>query len=325
MARSSLPERCGYRRRVPRPVPQRLGAYAVCHDADGAVLLVRVAAGHPAAGSWGLPGGTVAHGEHPRATVAREVHEETGLRVSVGDPVGATGWTDGAGTHHVAVVFAATALDDHAPLRDEVGGASDRAAWCCPDDLATLPVLPASARFLGLPSSVPVPEPAAYPAPGPEDPESPGDGRPVVRQRIAAYAVVLDGSEAMLLTELSDRTAAPGRWTLPGGGLDHGEDPAVAVVREVREETGHDVVVDRLLTVDSTHFTGRAPSGVEEDFHGVRLVYAVHPVEVVEPVVLDEGGTTAAARWVRLEDVERLDLVPLAKLGLSLARRSVRG
>ena len=42
-------------------------------------------------------------------------------------------------------------------------------------------------------------------------------------------------------------------WTLPGGGLDHGEDPRDAVVREVHEETGLDVQVGETARVYSAH------------------------------------------------------------------------
>lgn len=40
-------------------------------------------------------------------------------------------------------------------------------------------------------------------------------------------------------------------WTLPGGRVEHGEDPFDAVIREVAEETGCQAEVERLLGVDS--------------------------------------------------------------------------
>ena len=57
------------------------------------------------------------------------------------------------------------------------------------------------------------------------------------RQRVAAYAVILRDGE-ILLSRLAESVTPDELWTLPGGGLDHGEDPRDAVVREIREETG---------------------------------------------------------------------------------------
>jgi 8-oxo-dGTP diphosphatase len=142
---------------------------------------------------------------------------------------------------------------------------------------------------------------------------------PVRRQRLAAYAIVLaDGR--ILLTQLSHRTGWPGGWTLPGGGVDHGEHPRDTVVRETFEETGQRVVDPVLVDVESEHFEGISPRGVLEDFHAVRLLFTVQVLDPGDPVVHDVGGTTEDARWFTLDEAEDLQLVPLARVALALAR-----
>lgn len=120
---------------------------------------------------------------------------------------------------------------------------------------------------------------------------------PVVRQRVAAYAIALS-SEGVLGTEFSDRTHVPGQWGLPGGGVDPGEQPPDTVQREIFEEAGQRVDLGLLIDVQSDHWVGRAPSGVLEDFHAVRLVYAADCRHPQPPVVHDVGGTTSDAAWV---------------------------
>ena len=123
------------------------------------------------------------------------------------------------------------------------------------------------------------------------------DSTPVVRQRFAAYAVV-ESERGLLATEYSDLTAVAGRWGMPGGGLDEGEQPTDAVVREVDEETGQTVEVGDLVLVQSSHWVGQSPHGGVEDFHAIRLIYRGTCPGPTDPVVHDQGGTTASARWV---------------------------
>lgn len=140
---------------------------------------------------------------------------------------------------------------------------------------------------------------------------------PVALQRVAAYAVVVvDGR--VLLTQLSDDTPSPGLWTLPGGGLDHGESPLQAVVREVHEETAHDLRDVHVLDVGSHHFVGRAPStGRLEDYHSIQVIYTANVARVREPQVLDVGGSTSRARWVPLDELADLPLVATAQRWLA--------
>jgi 8-oxo-dGTP pyrophosphatase MutT (NUDIX family) len=147
----------------------------------------------------------------------------------------------------------------------------------------------------------------------PEDPAVPRDadvaddevGEPY--QRVAAYALVTS-ERGVLLTQFNALTAVPGTWGLPGGGLDDGEDPAAGLHREVWEETGQLIELGDLLTIQSQHWVGRAPSGAVEDFHAVRVVYRATCPEPGDPVVHDVGGTTSNARWFGVAELNGLPM-----------------
>jgi 8-oxo-dGTP diphosphatase len=76
---------------------------------DGKVLLVRRAR-LPGKGSYSLPGGRVEHGESLHTALAREVREETGLKIEI---LGLAGWREvmpadsATGGHYVIMSFAA--------------------------------------------------------------------------------------------------------------------------------------------------------------------------------------------------------------------------
>lgn len=58
---------------------------ALITDESGRILLI-LRRNEPSAGHWSLPGGRVEPGESLERAVIREVEEETGLRVTVGEP-----------------------------------------------------------------------------------------------------------------------------------------------------------------------------------------------------------------------------------------------
>lgn len=64
-----------------------VGAAVLLEDGAGRVLLVKRGSGSTKPGLWCVPCGFVDYGEEIREAAAREVREETGLEVAVGDPI----------------------------------------------------------------------------------------------------------------------------------------------------------------------------------------------------------------------------------------------
>lgn len=131
------------------------------------------------------------------------------------------------------------------------------------------------------------------------------------QQRVGAYAVCVRDEQVLL----ARWTGPEGpRWMLPGGGLDHGEDPREAAVREVEEETGYAVTLDELLTVHSIRVRFEdAPEPI--DHHGIRIVYAAR---VVGGQLRNEvGGSTDMAAWVPLPEIATLARLTLVDVGLA--------
>jgi 8-oxo-dGTP diphosphatase len=135
-------------------------------------------------------------------------------------------------------------------------------------------------------------------------------------QRVAAYNVCVDADDRLLLCRLSEITEAPGSWTLPGGGIDFGEHPADAAVRELREETGLIGHIAELLTVDSMHRPARRREGGHE-YHSIRIIYRT----VIDGGTLthETNESTDRAAWCTRLELETLPLVSTGALGVQLA------
>ena len=133
------------------------------------------------------------------------------------------------------------------------------------------------------------------------------------RTRVAAYGVCRRDDQVLLA-----RFAVPeGRsayWTLPGGGIDHGEDPFDGVVREFREETGFHVRVEDLLGVDTRLRTTDHGTSL----HNLGIFYRVSIVG--GDLTSEVGGSTDLAAWVPVADVPALDRSVLVDLGLGFDR-----
>jgi len=95
-------------------------------------------------------------------------------------------------------------------------------------------------------------------------------------------AVIINDRGEVLLQRRSD----DGRWGLPGGAMEPGEEPAETLVREIREETALEVVPERIVGVYSgPEFRVRYGNGDETMI--VSITFACRPVSG-EPRVNDD-------------------------------------
>lgn len=313
---------------------RRIAAYAVCRETsgtptttgpgpipfhDGRILLVRASARSGTPGVWTLPGGAVDHGENPYDTVVRETAAETGLSVAVvklADVLADMRTLPGRGlTIHTDRLLYEVSVRGGA-LRDRIGQPTDLARWVTREEAAALPLRPFTAQALGLPAAPfdlrpddPPEVPSFYAVPGPD-----GLHR---AQRFAAYAVATDAGGRVLLTRIAEGYPGGGCWHLPGGGTDFGEQPGVALIREIVEETGQRGRVLELLGVASHRDAASlGPEGYPIDWHGVRAFYRVLVSRPTRPTVHDVGGSTAEARWFTAAEVAGLALTEVTEEAL---------
>lgn len=118
-----------------------------------------------------------------------------------------------------------------------------------------------------------------------------GHATPKIDTRAAIFQ-----DDAVLLVQGSD----DGKWSLPGGWADPGESPSEAIAREVHEEAGYSVSVDRLLALYDRDRHPHPPL----EFHVYKLVFDC-TITGGEPTTSLE---TDAVRFFPLTDLPPLSL-----------------
>lgn len=117
--------------------------------------------------------------------------------------------------------------------------------------------------------------------------------------RVAVGVVVVMDSRVLLVKR--GREPSKGLWSVPGGLIELGEKLEDAARREVREETGIDVQIDKLL--------GVANNIVRDDdgktrFHYVLIDYLAHPLTTSVRAQSDASD----AKWVHFKDLSTYSL-----------------
>jgi 8-oxo-dGTP diphosphatase len=131
--------------------------------------------------------------------------------------------------------------------------------------------------------------------------------------RIAAYGVIIRNGEILLSHWNQHGRSA---WTLPGGGIEGAEHPHDAAVREIREETGYDAEIERLLGIDTMVVPAAKRLHGQAPLYAMRIVYRAR---VAGGELRNEvGGSSDEARWFPLDAIDDLTRVSLLDIALRL-------
>ena len=126
-----------------------------------------------------------------------------------------------------------------------------------------------------------------------------GDG--LINLRVGAI-ILKDGKFLMVGNDREDYLYSV------GGRIQFGETSEEAVVREVEEETGVRMEVDRLGFVSEVYFYGDAPTNFGKTIYEVSFYYYMKVPEDFSPVSEDfmEGESEEHLRWVSADDEIRM-------------------
>lgn len=134
--------------------------------------------------------------------------------------------------------------------------------------------------------------------------------------RVAAYAVCRAG-DRLLCCRLAPGEPSPGSWTLPGGGIEFGEAPEAAVLRELEEETGLVGRVEGIVDVRSRVYPGRLGDGRPREMHALALLYRV---TVLGGTLRNEpAGSTDRAAWLTRDELEAVPVVRMMRRAIAIA------
>lgn len=130
---------------------------------------------------------------------------------------------------------------------------------------------------------------------------------------VGVYGILIQNERILLIQKA--RGPHKGKWDLPGGTIEFGEEPYAALKREFAEETG--IIGIKVTIHDAISYTMIYPykDGELEHLHHIGMIYHVHLSHSdFELKTSGDGQDSLGARWFPLDEVRALQTTPFVSV-----------
>ncbi|MFH1287001.1 MAG: NUDIX domain-containing protein [Candidatus Magasanikbacteria bacterium] len=133
-----------------------------------------------------------------------------------------------------------------------------------------------------------------------------GDKKMIAKDKLvfrpAGYAIIINNGKVLLCN-----TKSTGKYWFPGGGVDLGEKLEDAIKREVREETGIEIEVEKFLKFQEVFFYYEP---LDEAYQNLSFFYLCKAVttKLLDDDKVDQEDESEKPRWIDLKSIKKEEM-----------------
>ncbi|WP_028596217.1 NUDIX hydrolase [Paenibacillus assamensis] len=130
--------------------------------------------------------------------------------------------------------------------------------------------------------------------------------------QLGVYGILVKDNKILLIRK--SRGPHTGKWDLPGGRMEFGEQPYEALKREFLEETGISELEGTIKTATSYTITYPFKVNQLEELHHIGIIYDVKLLsDRFQLKTEGDQHDSLGAEWICLDDLHNLEITPFVK------------
>lgn len=129
---------------------------------------------------------------------------------------------------------------------------------------------------------------------------------------LGVYGILIENNKVLLIKKA--RGPHKGKWDLPGGTIEFGEEPYTTLIREFEEETGITSMEGTIYGAKSYTMIYPYQDDELEELHHIGIIYSVtllHDSYTLN--VTGDGQDSDGARWFEASELNQLEITPFAE------------